>query len=137
MRPIHIVIVVMIAMMFLLLGVYIRPDCPPCKAPAAAAVKAPPKPKTVNDGCSGGCPVESLGPGYVRTVDWYRSVVVYENEYGFVKAFDPVCGTIPLWQGMRLNRLEFHWRGDTYVSGRGWGCYKFDDIEHSPGGDLK
>jgi hypothetical protein len=140
MKPPHVVmLVVTVAIVSLLVGTYICPSCPPC---VVKIVKTPPKPKMVVDGgCAGGCLVELLGPGYVRSIDLYRNSVVYETEYGFVKALDPVCdSTIPMWRGMRLNRLGFHWKvyGNTSFNGTFYyGCYKLDDVEHSLEGDLK
>jgi len=78
---------------------------------------------------------ESLGSGWVRAVDSYRGQVVYETDYGFMKAFNSICGyPIPMWNGMRLNQLNYHWQEYNMDS---LGCYEFDYIGHAASGDLK
>lgn len=55
---------------------------------------------------------ETVGPGYVRSVDWYHRTFIFEDDSGFTKVFDPVCeSTLPVWQGERAS-IGFHWRVD-------------------------
>lgn len=109
-----------------LLAIVTADDCVPTKSKPCPVAK--PEPKIGRD--------EAVYDGYIRAIQFQQRAVLYESTSGFVKTFDPVCPEptmLPVWQGMRVASIHFHWS----QTADGPGCFQFDQVEHSPLGDAK
>jgi len=81
---------------------------------------------------------EVLYDGYIRIADWNKKSVTYESAYGYIKTIGPICGSsMPVWAGMHLYELNFHWNTNDNGYNRESECYAIDYVLHAPTGDYK
>lgn len=117
----------------LCLGVYVGSIGDQSVSKTAYSKPAPPAPVVHKEGDP-----ELLLSGYIRSINWEDRAFVYETDWGFIKAIGPICGNdpLPLWVGMRLYEVNFHWKVYDQVNDTR-GCFTLDYIGHAPTGDLK
>jgi len=122
----QIVVVVWIVIVTFWFGVWVgRPTVPPM--PSKTEYRAPvPAPAVRKMGDS-----EVVYDGHIRSIDWVGRSFIYESAYGFVKVIGPVCGhkMLPVWQGMHVYEINFHWYQPTDRDG----CFDLDYVGHAAG----
>ena len=78
---------------------------------------------------------EAVYDGYVRSIHFQNRTFLYESTSGYVKVVGPLCGSemLPVWEGMHVSVINFHWKQPDQESG----CFSLDYVEHSQLGDAK
>jgi len=81
---------------------------------------------------------EVVYDGFIRIADWQKKSVTYESRYGYIKTIGPICGdNMPVWAGMHIYELNFHWNTVDNGYGHEGSCFVIDYVLHAPTGDYK